>query len=58
VLSFGAVRTEVVRAADLHGTDYRKEGFGAHFLEAGRMTAQAGDFKVIDIRMFELQQLR
>jgi hypothetical protein len=52
------MRTKVVRATDLHGTDYREEGFGAHFLEACRVTAWTVDFMVIGIRLFELQQLR
>jgi hypothetical protein len=33
-----------------HGTDDREKGFGAHFLELGRMTAQTVNFKVIGIR--------
>ncbi len=58
MLAYGAVSTVIVRPPDLHRTHYCEEGFGPHLLEARLTTAQAGDFKVLGIRLFELQQLR
>jgi hypothetical protein len=49
---------EVVRAADPDGTDYGKEGFGAHLLKTGRAPAGTRNRPMIGIWWLELQQLR
>jgi hypothetical protein len=58
MLAGGAMSTVVIRTADLHHADYGEEGFGPHICEACLLTAQAGDCKMIVIRLFKLQQLR
>src|SRR5664279_3472505 len=58
MLSFGAMRTEVVGTPDHNSTDYREEGFAAQFLEACGVTARTRNCQVLSIGLFELQQLR
>src|ERR1700687_3609304 len=58
MLSFGAMRTEVVGTPDLDWADDREKGFGAEFLEVRRVTARTGNRQQIGIRWLELQQLR
>jgi hypothetical protein len=57
MLTFGAVRAEIVRPPNPDRPDYGEKSFGAHFLEACRLAAPTGDGQVMGIWWFELQQL-